>query len=184
MTGRSHLIFGIASVLTAVNAGWIDFSVSNVGAAAFGSLLPDLDTERSMLGARMRWLSRVLAGTFGHRTITHTFCIPVLIALAAWYRGGVPALHGFAGALAIGYASHILGDLPTGGCWAFYPFSRSRISCWPYARVGGVQEFLVLVACLGALAGVVSHHGGHVSQGFSHAAGGHDTRFRTERIIA
>ncbi|MEJ5154281.1 metal-dependent hydrolase [Gluconobacter wancherniae] len=44
----------------------------SVVAALFGSVLPDIDTERSIVGARCKPLSRLIARTFGHRGMTHS----------------------------------------------------------------------------------------------------------------
>ncbi|AOX16836.1 metal-dependent hydrolase [Kozakia baliensis] len=151
MTGRSHMLIGAATAIAACAGHWLVFSPATIFAAIFGSLLPDLDTERSMLGCRVRWLSRRFAAAFGHRTVTHSFFVPLVGALMVWHFEGLAALRGFWGAIWLGYASHIAADLPTGGCWALYPLSNRRLAFWPYARTGGIQEAVLLMISLGLL---------------------------------
>lgn len=157
MTGRSHLVLGVACVLTAMSAAWIAPSLEGLCAGALGSLVPDIDTERSMLGSRLKPVSRLLARWCGHRTVTHSLFVPFALAVLIATELGQKALAGPLGAFLIGYASHILGDLPTGGCWALYPLSRNRIAFWPYAKVGSFREYLVLLGSL-ALLCVLSYH--------------------------
>jgi len=151
MIGRSHLVLGVACGLTAASAGWVPLSWPVVIAAGLGALAPDLDTERSMLGCRMVWLSRPLSRMMGHRTVTHSLAVPIAAGWASWHYLGQAALDSALGAFLIGYVSHILADMMTGGCWALYPLSRNRLSLWPHAKTGSFREYLLLVVCLSLL---------------------------------
>ncbi|GAB6854381.1 metal-dependent hydrolase [Asaia astilbis] len=158
MIGRSHIVLGVACAVTASSMGYVPLSLASLIAAGFGSLTPDLDTERSMLGCRARWLSRPLSRLCGHRTVTHSLLIPLLASGLTLHYAGVAALRSAWGAFLIGYASHILADLVTGGCWALYPLARGRIAFWPYAKTGSFGEYVVLVFCLGLLSCVTYHY--------------------------
>ncbi|MEJ5154282.1 metal-dependent hydrolase [Gluconobacter wancherniae] len=72
MTGRSHLLIGGFTVLCAMRWHFLTPEPFSVVAALFGSVLPDIDTERSIVGARCKPLSRLIARTFGHRGMTHS----------------------------------------------------------------------------------------------------------------
>ncbi|MFT8484110.1 MULTISPECIES: metal-dependent hydrolase [Gluconobacter] len=148
MTGRSHLLIGGFAVLCAMRWHVLSPEPFSVCTGLLGSLLPDIDTERSMLGARVKFLSRFLARTFGHRGITHSGVVLLLIAalVGTFMREG--ALRGPIGALLLGVATHIAADLPTGGCQLLAPLSRSRLSFWPYVRTGGLGEIMLLLPTL------------------------------------
>ncbi|WP_122049677.1 metal-dependent hydrolase [Asaia bogorensis] len=186
MNGRSHIVLGLACGMTAAAAGYVPFTFASMGMAALGSLTPDIDTERSMLGCRLPWLSRLLSRWIGHRTATHSLAVPLLIGLAAVHFGGMSFLHSALGSFLIGYASHIAGDLVTGGCWALYPLSRNRISLWPYARVGSLREYMVLLVSLGLLGSITYHLLAHdVRQPGHHATvTSHSTKARRMAFIA
>ena len=83
MLGRQHLLFGITSsiALSAVmnQSGSPLFAspLAFVGAAAVGSLLPDIDSENSTLGRKIVFISAYLEGRFGHRTVGHEILIMV-----------------------------------------------------------------------------------------------------------
>jgi len=88
---------------------------------AFGSLLPDIDSEESALGRYVPFISRVIP----HRTITHTIWAVALLAGIAWAFGSIGWL-----ALALGYTLHIIQDT----------FSRQGI-CWFYPVIGSYTTY-------------------------------------------
>jgi len=186
MNGRSHIVLGLACGITAAAAGYVPFTFASLGMAALGSLTPDIDTERSMLGCRLPWLSRTLSRCVGHRTVTHALAVPLLLGLAAIHFGGMGLLRSAMGSFLIGYASHIAGDLVTGGCWALYPISRNRISLWPYARVGSLREYMVLLVSLGLLGSVTYHLLTHETRQSGHhtSIGAHSGKARRMAFIA
>ncbi|MFT8762838.1 MAG: metal-dependent hydrolase [Gluconobacter potus] len=148
MTGRSHLLIGGFAVLCAMRWHILSPQPLSVCTGLLGSLLPDIDTERSMLGSRLKFLSRFLAKTFGHRGLTHSGVMLLLAAAALHGLMGPESLRGPWGALLLGAGTHIAADLPTGGCQFFAPLSRSRLSLWPYVRTGGIGEIMLLVPIL------------------------------------
>ncbi|QDH17350.1 metal-dependent hydrolase [Swingsia samuiensis] len=148
MTGRSHLLIGGFSILCAMRWNWLLPDPLSVFAGLFGSLLPDIDTERSILGARIKLISRFLAKAFGHRGLTHSAVVLLLTMGIAGSWWGYSVLRGPLGALFLGVATHIIADLLTGGCQVLAPLSRSRISFWPYVRTGGIGEFMLLMPTL------------------------------------
>ncbi|EHH67318.1 metal-dependent hydrolase [Gluconobacter morbifer] len=148
MTGRSHLLLGGFAVLCAMRWHVLTPDPFSFCTGLLGSLLPDIDTERSILGSRVRFLSRFLARTLGHRGLTHSAVILLAMAVVVNAVGGEIALRGPAGACLLGAATHIAADLPTGGCQVLAPLSRSRLSFWPYARTGGLGEIMLLLPAL------------------------------------
>ncbi|WP_294907274.1 metal-dependent hydrolase [Tatumella sp. UBA2305] len=120
MTAEGHILFAFASAviakrsaLTPVIAGadWWHL----IPATLLTCLLPDIDHPGSLLGQRLRWISKPMARAFGHRGFTHS-----LIAIV----GGVWLLRiKFPGVLwlpadvmqgmVLGYLSHIVADMLT-----------------------------------------------------------------------
>lgn len=90
-------------------------------AFALGSLLPDIDSEKSTIGRYFGPISKSIP----HRTITHTIWAVAFIAGLGWYFDSVHVL-----VLAAGYALHILQDT----------FSRQGIA-WFYPIFGGYDHF-------------------------------------------
>ena len=94
-----------------------------VGLAALGSLLPEVDTPNSLVGAFARPLSELLRFRLGHRTLTHSLLgLAILAAIAsplAFYK-----LEWWL-ALCLGYLSHIALDMGTlSGVPLFWPNPR------------------------------------------------------------
>ncbi len=86
-----------------------------VPSAILTCLLPDIDHPKSLLGQRLKWISKPIARAFGHRGFTHSL-LAVFALLATFYLK-VPdtwiipadALQG----MVLGYLSHILADMLT-----------------------------------------------------------------------
>lgn len=105
-----------------------------------GTLLPDIDSERSMLG-------RYIHLPMEHRTWTHAIWLPLIFVLAGF---AFPPLWW----AALGYVLHLFWDsLSRGGvCW-FYPISGyvsysggAKVKHRHWAKlysVGGVSEYIV-----------------------------------------
>lgn len=123
--------------------GSIDTSaVIGLGLVFFyiGTLLPDIDNERSMLG-------RYIHLPMEHRTWTHAIWLPLIFVLAGF---AFPPLWW----AALGYVLHLFWDsLSRGGvCW-FYPISRyvsysggAKVKRRHWVKlysVGGVSEYIV-----------------------------------------
>lgn len=129
MTYRAHVagavLFGAGLCYLEKKAG-IDWNpLVNAAGSIFGGLIPDIDIPRSFVGSRVKWLSKWIHKTFGHRTITHS----------VWFLIGMMALfdlidRNLALAVATGVLSHIVLDILTPkarGVALFYPVSRRRV---------------------------------------------------------
>jgi inner membrane protein len=114
-----------------------------MGALLFGSLLPDIDHEKSTLGRMVYPLASFINRLSPHRGATHS-----LLALFAVLAAGMAYLPvAVAMAMGIGYGSHLLGDLffGKGGCPLLWPL-RGKIRM-PWARLtGGFGEQVFAVS--------------------------------------
>ena len=117
-----------------------------VSALLFG-LLPDIDSTRSILGRRVRWVSSWLESEYGHRTVTHSIwpvlAIGIICYLTSWlvnWSWWMPAAM---------YASHIILDMIIGttGVPLLYP-EPTRYYLFKRFRAGGVAERLVTIALI------------------------------------
>lgn len=133
--------------------GGIDpFAVTGLGLVFFyiGTLLPDIDSEHSMLGRHIHL-------PMEHRTWTHAVWLPLIFTVAGF---AFPPLWW----AALGYVLHLFWDsLSRGGvCW-FYPISRyvsysggAKVKRGHWLKlysVGGVSEY-ILTAIIAA-AGII-----------------------------
>ncbi len=135
----------------------------------FGSLLPDLDTPRSKLGGRFPFffISYPFNWLFGHRTWSHSFTFIAIVLVIGWGFGMAVDWEWYlSSALAIGVASHVLGDFFfDGGVPLFYPFIKRKYKFFVTARTKRPGELNIsenLVAMILLLSNVilgVSHIG-------------------------
>ena len=128
-----------------------------------GALLPDLDSQKSLLGRLLPWISRRLEARWGHRQEWHTLAANALVALAtlplvrltgweAWYS------------ISLGFLTHlVLDSLTPQGTILFWPLSRRRLFIaskldwspggapeqWLAAALGTVTIVLLLFVDLG-----------------------------------
>lgn len=157
----SHVALGAAAWLVAApRLGLPALSPACLALALAGSLLPDVDHPKSWVGQRLRPLSRLAAGLFGHRGITHS---ALALAVCGWglLQGGAPRWA--VAPLAVGALSHLAADLLTpAGLRLAWPMRRT----WalPLCRSGSAMEPLV-VALLLTFAG----WGGQVPPALRHA---------------
>src|SRR6056297_2042866 len=145
----THLVFGAALYTAAAAALALPTGPEALGAAAVGSLLPDIDHPKSYFGQRFRIVSAPLAGLVGHRGVTHS-AVAVLVCtlLAAGIVGGTPAI---VTALALGYLSHLIGDwMTTAGIPLLWP-RRTRYKAPVTFRTGSLAETLLFVALAATL---------------------------------
>jgi inner membrane protein len=154
MKGRTHLIAGAGTGLSLLILS-IDEPTIGIAAGALsilGSIAPDIDNRKSIIGNKMKITSTVTNKIFGHRGITHTpalllamFLIGVvaLVMTDSWKY--FPVLCGFA----VGYASHLFLDMLTkGGIPLLFPFSRKRINLTPFKTGGFFEIFLGIAVAL------------------------------------
>lgn len=159
MKGYSHLAIGTFTVITfslRVAPLWRDFNsaILSLIVAAVGSLLPDIDSDESLIrrstgtnrssgwgGRIISWLISIPSG--GHRVAFHS---PLVLLALSWialiyFRGNLPAV-----AFAMGYGLHLLADaLTVEGIPWLWPFTRRRFGL-PLIRTGGVGEYFFMVA--------------------------------------
>lgn len=99
MEGRSHLLVGLTAgivfdsfvhltgdPLTAAKVVPLALIVKKAVyyfSVGFGSLLPDIDNARSLLGHRLGWISKEIQHLAGHRTLFHSLLGLVLGSLLA-----------------------------------------------------------------------------------------------------
>lgn len=121
MNANQHIAGGIIAA-----GGWLYYqhtpflseaALLCLGAAAIGSLLPDVDHPYSTIN-RLLILPKLFCLFIRHRTITHSVWMLAGIMLLAFTYLPQPAAIG----LSIGYASHIILDtLTPAGVPIFYP---------------------------------------------------------------
>jgi inner membrane protein len=126
MKSNTHLLGGVAAAAlyktaTDLPPDTLHHELTFFGAAVLGSLLPDLCHPGSYLGKKTSFLSKTISKTFGHRTITHSWVMILLVMmLPNWidwtYEGSLGM------GLAAGVISHIILDAATSrGVQLFYP---------------------------------------------------------------
>ncbi len=146
MMFRTHLAIGILSSILIndyFNTGLL-FSIALIASTS----LPDIDHQGSWIGRRLWIFSRPINILFGHRGITHSLLIPILILAFSMYYG-----YGLIGmAVMIGYASHIISDSFTSeGVKIAYPLSKKTYS--GPLRTNGIGEWAIFALAI-AIIGV------------------------------
>ncbi|MCP4696717.1 MAG: hypothetical protein GY862_07700 [Gammaproteobacteria bacterium] len=145
MTAPTHIAFGVlcAAVMSAgYGAG---------AAAAFGSLLPDIDHPQSTLGRAFYFISEPLNKKFGHRKLIHSVFLWGILVAVGVYTEQTIILY-----LGVGAWSHLFIDTFTvSGVQALEPFSNKRVVTfkrdWRVITGTGreILIFLALVAMVG-----------------------------------
>jgi len=145
MLAGSHIALGAAAwIAVAPHLGRPALDPEALGLAVLGGLLPDIDHPKSWVGRRLRPVSDLVAGLFGHRGITHSL---LAVLACGWLlrQGALPAR--WAEPLVIGYVSHLAGDLLTpAGLRLLWPIRGT----WalPLCRTGSAMEPLVVALAL------------------------------------
>lgn len=114
MNGATHLIAGLA---VSIYGGYT--SPLNLIVAGASALTPDIDTKNSLLGRLIPVLPSIVEKTLGHRTITHSLIFTAFYAFLIHLflpDQLIPFL--------IGYVSHLVLDIFTGGVPLLYPINR------------------------------------------------------------
>ena len=167
MTAKNHFLFSI-SVVSLTLATIDPFVLLLAGGL---SLLPDIDSSKSIIGKIFLPLSKLIERYFPHRTFTHSFFMTAILAI-----GAIPlAFEGteFYFAALIGFFCGWFLDVFTkAGVSAFYPMSMARlvIPANPALRLstGSKNEWLFSVIFLALF--VISfqlHSSGGVMQIFT-----------------
>ncbi|MCR6097872.1 metal-dependent hydrolase [Salipaludibacillus agaradhaerens] len=111
-----------------------------------GSVLPDIDESRSWIGRRIPVISTVINGVFGHRGLTHSGLILLLLVAGLFHFP-----HAFLQAMFTGAILHIVADFfSVGGVPLFYPFSKKRSQVGLY-KTGTWSEGLLFLIGLAVI---------------------------------
>jgi inner membrane protein len=167
LTAKNHFLFSVSVV--SLTLGTLDPFVLLIAGGM--SLLPDIDSSKSVVGKVLFPVSRLIERHFPHRTFTHSFFFTAILAI-----GLIPlAFEGkdFYFAALIGFFCGWFLDVFTkAGVSAFYPMSMARlvIPANPALRLstGSKNEWLFSVIFLALI--VISfqlHSSGGVMQIFS-----------------
>lgn len=138
--GRTHIVIAITIYLLLDNV--ISLGVP-IGSAflclALGSLLPDIDHPRSMIGKYIAPISAVVK----HRGFTHTFLGVFIFPLPALYFGSE-----YYFLVVWGYLFHLLVDTlnPMGVSW-LYPITNKKFSL-NIVKTGSPEEGIIFIMCL------------------------------------
>lgn len=171
MMAITHVAFSTS--LTSLALGTANPAV--LGMAAIASLLPDIDTSKSLIGRLFFPLSRWLESHAVHRGITHSFFATGVLTLATYPLaafGHEQLWH----ALILGYFLGWLADVFTkSGVEAFYP-SKGRliIPRNPNLRFGtrtNAEWFLLMVLVAVAILSININTQGGIIRGFNQALG-------------
>lgn len=117
-----------------------------------GSLFPDIDEPRSVIGRKLPLLSKIVSLSFSHRGFTHFLAFPLIfITLGIIISHSIisPSLFAFA----YGIFLHQVGDMLTisGIPHYFFPLSKKRAILLPDTlrfRTGSVKEKAILAFIL------------------------------------
>ena len=160
--GITHLTVGTAAgIATAIACHPNNTIVSAcvVGATMIGSLYPDIDNSKSMLGRKIKPISYVVNKLFGHRGFIHTpfnlLCLMLLTMFPMFLSNNYEALP-IAIGFAVGFASHLfLDSITKGGISFLYPFAKKRFNLTTI-KTGGLGEYLVVAFILALSGGVAA----------------------------
>ncbi len=124
-----------------------NFPLLAVGAVA--SLLPDIDTSKSVAGKFLPFTSRWFERRFSHRSCTHSISASFILAALTYPVALAMKLPlNFVHAINLGYFFGYFGDMFTAnGCEMFWPSSKRAV--WPGNRefrltTGSKIEYIVL----------------------------------------
>ena len=148
MMATTHLAFGAGCYTAFALASGEGVGPVALFFACTGSLLPDIDHPKSIVGRQLPKISKAISEVFGHRGITHSL---MMLAIMLWviyqFADTLPL---WLWALLIGYISHWVGDWMTpGGIPLFWPI-MTRFRAPFCMKVNGPTEKAIRYG-LGAL---------------------------------
>jgi inner membrane protein len=134
MSGRTHALVP-AGLVSVVFQG--DPLVTLT--AALAGLAPDIDEPQSVIGQRCWLIAWWIKYVFGHRTVSHSFVMVVLVALLGFCVAlPTPIIV----ALGVGVLSHVVLDAYSGGVMLWWP-SKTRWVLGRY-RVYGLLDRVLM----------------------------------------
>lgn len=145
MTNSTHMIAGLTAAAVYISATHPESPLLVAGAAALGSLIPDIDICTSKLGRKFFPAALLIQIFIGHRTLFHA---PILYA-AAWFilTAQFPVYSAYITMAAIGAASHIVLDcLNPAGIPLLYPLKKRFHFAAIHTR--GLTELFLRLALL------------------------------------
>lgn len=157
MKSNTHLLGGVAAaalykVVTDLPPDTLQHELTFFGAAVLGSLLPDLCHPGSYLGKKTSFLSKTISKTFGHRTVTHSWIMILLVMmLPNWIDWTYEA--SLSRGLVAGVISHILLDAATSrGVQLFYPLPvRFRFPLYTKTGTKAENHIATVISLLAAV---------------------------------
>jgi len=78
----THITFAEFIYLLLLTTTGVVLSATNAIIIAFAAVLPDIDTAASIIGKMFPFISKPLERRFGHRTLTHSLMMIIIIAVA------------------------------------------------------------------------------------------------------
>ena len=149
MTGKTHLATGIAIGLAGtlfLKYSGIELSIPEtytlVSVAGIGGLVPDIDIPTSKIGSKIKPISAVIKVVFGHRTLTHS---PLLYILLGMLFATIPEIKLYGIVFCISAVSHLLLDaLNKKGIPLFFPFSRKTVRILGVSSNGIIDKLLCI----------------------------------------
>lgn len=171
MTGTTHRLAGLSTGITAIEilqVNDVKIQTALLAGCILGSLLPDIDNPQSTISYKIPFIRtvyglfqkflRVGAGvlpkcqkeyvrsSIGHRGLSHSLFIAIMLPMLAWLAGRVIGLNSdmFSMGLMLGLLSHILLDLFSGGTRLFLPFSIHNVK-FLKIKTGGMMEWVIRI---------------------------------------
>lgn len=169
MQGKVHVAIGVATTcLMCVKypTGFDAFGIHILPeiallTAAAGSYAPDIDSSMTHSGRRHKVVSKVVSKVGGgHRGITHTLLVPVILAVlvaltgiyVSKYSNIATVLGSIIFGLEVGWVMHIFADLFNGkGCPILWPLMKGKVHIMDLPSSGFIPWAFatILVAIMG-----------------------------------
>jgi inner membrane protein len=144
MMATTHITFGFGCWIGYAQMRGLPLQPFPMVLVGLGSLLPDIDSPKSTFGRAVPFFSYPISAVFGHRGITHSFLAIAAVSVGLWQYGYQTW---FVAPLAVGYLSHLAGDVCTNsGAPLFWP-NKNKVS-FPLFNTGTWVESVFRLALL------------------------------------
>ncbi|ERN41341.1 putative membrane-bound metal-dependent hydrolase [Rubidibacter lacunae KORDI 51-2] len=171
MMTATHMAFSVTFTSLALGTA----SPGVLGVAAIASLVPDIDTTRSLIGRVLFPIARLLERRFPHRSLTHSFLGTGIVTLVTCPTLAIiPAAYWHAWILGyfLGWAADMLtksgvaAGYPSSARWIFPRNPRLRL------QTGSGAEYCVLfLLTVVAIASIALNSGGGILASFNRVMG-------------